>query len=91
MGARDPFNALAADFSGLSEGLFISKVAHKAVIEINEEGTEASAATAVIMMRRCAVLHQDPKEFNCNRPFIFFIHDNQYHEILFVGKYQNPN
>jgi serpin B len=93
MGAPDAFDA-AADFSGINgipDGLHISKVLHKAVIEVNEEGTEAAAATAVIMMKRCAVVRNPPQEFVCNRPFIFIIHDNKNHSILFIGKYEKPN
>ncbi len=93
MGAKDAFQA-NADFSGINadpSGLYVSKVLHKAVVEVNEVGTEAAAATAVVMMLRCAPISIPPEEFKCDRPFIFIIHDNQNHSILFIGKYENPN
>ena len=94
LGAPHAFDRAKADFTGINtnpDGLYISKVIHKAVVEINEEGTEAAAATAVMMMTRMAILHQDPHEFNCNRPFLFIIHDNIHKNILFFGKYVKPN
>jgi hypothetical protein len=76
-----------ADFSpmtGTPNGLFISKVIHQAFVEVNEEGTEAAAATAVSMSRSRS--SEVPIEFNCNRPFIFIIHENVHNSILFLGK-----
>ncbi len=92
LGAPDAFDESKADFSGIkteNDGLHISKVIHKAVVEVNEEGTEAAAATAVVMMTRCAVL-TFPQEFRCNRPFLFFIHDNKLQTVLFMGRYSKP-
>jgi serpin B len=92
MGASDAFDA-RADFTGINKdptGLYISKVIHKAVVEVNEEGTEAAAATAVIMMTRCMRIEPPPEEFKCDRPFIFLIHDNQDNTVLFLGKYSKP-
>lgn len=93
MGASDAFDEARADFTGINKdpsGLYISKVIHKAVVEVNEEGTEAAAATAVIMMTRCARIEPPPEEFKCDRPFIFLIHDNQDNTVLFLGKYSKP-
>lgn len=74
-----------------SDGLFISKVVHQAVVEVNEEGTEAAAATAVMMTRRCAPMHEfPPEEFKCDRPFIFVVHEKRTNGILFIGKYLKP-
>ena len=86
------FDEKRADFSGISSdpsGLYVSKVLHQAVVEVNEEGTEAAAATAVVMMTRMAMVYE-PYEFNCNRPFIFIIHDKVQNSILFIGKYSKP-
>ena len=73
-----------ADFSGIREDLFISDVLHKAVIEVNEEGSEAAAATVVAMPASAAPM--EPKTFIVNRPFVFFITDDTTGTILFMGK-----
>jgi serpin B len=80
----------AADFSGMTGGhdLFISAVVHKAFVSVDEAGTEAAAATAVIM--RVTALPGAPVEFTANRPFIFLIRDIETGSILFVGRVLNP-
>lgn len=91
LGATHAFDSTKADFTGINsvnDGLHISKVLHKAFIEVNEEGCEAAAATAVMMMKRCAF--EEPHEFNCNRPFLFAIHDTVHNNVLFFGKYVKP-
>ncbi|KAI3388953.1 hypothetical protein SNEBB_002864 [Seison nebaliae] len=79
-----------SDFTGIAkeEELYISEILHKAVIDVNEEGTEAAAATAVMMMTRCAMVQ--PMEIVCNRPFQYFIYDEQQNMILFAGHFANP-
>ena len=72
-----------ADFSGICPGIFIDEVLHKAVIEVNEEGSEAAAAT-VVVMKESAVL--DPITFIADRPFVFIIADDATDTILFMGK-----
>jgi len=72
-----------ADFSGIREGIFISRVLHKAIIEVNEEGSEAAGATVVEMKESAA---ENPTTFIANRPFIFVIEDNEVETILFIGK-----
>lgn len=72
-----------ADFSGIREGINISRVLHKAVIEVNEEGSEAAAATVVEMKESAAM---DPITFIANRPFVFIIADDTTGTILFMGK-----
>jgi serpin B len=93
MGAKLPFDEQKSNFSGINEDpkvkLFISQVLHKAVVEVNEEGTEAAAATAVVMQTRMLSM-QMPREFFCDRPFIFVIQDNIQKNILFMGKYVRP-
>jgi len=72
-----------ADFSGMDtqNPLFISEVLHKAFVEVNETGTEAAAATAVLMQRTCL-----PSFFRVNRPFLFLIRENSTGTILFMGR-----
>lgn len=72
-----------ADFSGIGDNVCISRVLHKAVIEVNEEGSEAAAATAVEMKRTSA---GEPLAFIADRPFLFVIADDQTGTILFMGK-----
>lgn len=87
MGMRSAFDERLADFSGMtSEGaLFISGVVHKAFVDVNEEGTEAAAATAVGM-----VMVSSPPMFIADHPFIFMIRDNRNGALLFVGRITNP-
>lgn len=72
-----------ADFSGIREGIFINRVMHKAVIEVNEEGSEAAAATVVEMTEAAAM---EPLKFIADRPFIFLIAEEETGSILFMGK-----
>jgi len=82
-----------ADFSRMStqEQLFISAVIHKAFVDVDEEGTEAAAATAVAM-GATAVLRapEEPVEFRADHPFVFLIRDNRTQSILFLGRLLNP-
>lgn len=83
----------AADFSGISEFhlLKIAEVIHKAYIEVEEKGTEAAAATAVIMTEITSVSRYDPpKNFNANHPFMFVIRHNASGAILFMGVINDP-
>ncbi|XP_061778099.1 leukocyte elastase inhibitor-like isoform X2 [Nerophis ophidion] len=89
MGMSDAFNMSNSDFSGMSPAndLFLSEVIHKAFVEVNEEGTEAAAATAAVMMLRCAL--RTP-EFIADHPFLFFIRHNPSMSVLFAGRYCSP-
>ncbi len=77
-----------ADFSNMTgaRDLFISAVIHKAFVNVNEEGTEAAAATAVIMLETCM-----GNSFVANHPFIFLIRDNVTGSILFMGRVSDPS
>ena len=88
MGMPKAFSG-AADFSGMTgrRDLFISEVVHKAFVEVNEEGTEAAAATAVIMERKAI---SRPAIFRADHPFLFLIRDNRSKSILFVGRLEKP-
>jgi len=80
-----------ADFSGMTgkRDLFISDVVHKAFVAVDEEGTEAAAATAVIM-ELTAIMGEEPIEMRLDRPFLFLIRDNHTGTILFIGRMMNP-
>ena len=90
MGMSDVFSQLSADLSGLGSGnLYVDFVQHMAIIRVDEEGTEASAATAVgvCYIRRRRTL---PVEFDVDRPFLFFIRENTSGSILFMGRVTDP-
>ena len=93
MGASDMFDSYKANFSGMTDsvnGLYISKVIHKAIINLNEVGTEAAAASASVIVTRSAMFDDElPIDFICNRPFLFIIHERLNNTILFTGKYTN--
>ncbi|MEQ2225515.1 Serpin B6 [Ilyodon furcidens] len=89
MGMVDAFDQGNSDFSGMSPAndLFVSEIYHKAFVEINEEGTEAAAATTSVMMLRCARI---PATFIADHPFLFFIRHNPSMTVLFAGRYCSP-
>ena len=89
MGAKEMFIPCKADLSGISDApLFVSKVVHKAFVEVNEEGTEAAAATAVGIALMCMPL---PKPvFKADHPFLFLIRHNESGAILFLGRLLKP-
>jgi serpin B len=93
LGMQSAFSAEIADFSGMAgKGLYVSEVLHKAFITVAEKGTEAGAATAVIMSD--ASLGGDagppPLVINANRPFLYFIYDQSTGAILFMGRVLEP-
>lgn len=77
-----------ADLSGMAEGLFVSQVIHQAFIDVNEEGTEAAAATAVIGVT--AISPMEIPIFRADRPFVFLIQQKETGDILFMGIVNNP-
>jgi serpin B len=82
-----------ADFSGINgaRDLFISAVIHKAFVDVNEQGTEAAAATAVLMPRSAAVRPEPVVLFRADHPFAFLIRHNRSGSLLFLGRVINPN
>jgi len=86
MGMPTAFSG-GADFSGISDSasLHIDPVIHQSFIDVNEEGTEAAAATVVVM-----TMGFNPANFMANHPFIFFIEHEETGQILFMGKLENP-
>ena len=87
----DAFSETTADFSKMSDvkGLFISNVLHKAFVEVNEEGTEAAAATAVMVGVTSAAPRPDPR-FVADHPFVFLIRDQGTGAVLFMGRLTDP-
>ncbi len=91
MGMTDAFNADVADFSGMADAeLFIQEALHKAFIEVDENGTEAAASTAVIIGVASMPMPVQPIVVNIDKPFLFYIQDNTTGEILFIGRVLNP-
>ena len=90
MGMSDAFSPEEADFSGIddTENLYITDVVHKAFVSVDEAGTEAAAATGVVMGVTSAPA--EPVEVTVDHPFIFLIRDNETGTILFVGRVLNP-
>ncbi|PIE34623.1 hypothetical protein CSA56_07195 [candidate division KSB3 bacterium] len=91
MGMIDAFSE-KADFSGIagSQQLALSHAIHKAFVEVNEEGTEATAATAV-MVELTSIQEPEPvPEFRADHPFLFLIQENQTGSILFLGRVVKP-
>jgi serpin B len=86
------FDRARADFSGMTtqEELFIWAVVHKAFVDVNEEGTEAAAATAVVMAPRSAAVPRKPAVFRADHPFVFAIRDTKTGSILFLGRVVDP-
>ena len=91
MGMPDAFLWEVADFSGMTgnRDLFIADVIHKAFVSVDEAGTEAAAATAVVMPT--AMPPEEPVEVTVNRPFILLIRDIETGAILFVGRVVDPS
>ena len=90
MGIKAAFSK-NADFSKMNgkSNLLIDEVIHKSFIEVSEKGTEAAAATAVIVREKSAIVNKNPK-VTINRPFVFIIKENKNNAILFIGKYVKP-
>lgn len=88
--AFDPSNAKLQGFNENldTKSLFIDEIIQKAFIEVNEEGTEAAAATGVLA--KSALINLDQKVIKLNRPFLFFIKDVSSGLILFSGRVSNP-
>jgi len=96
MGMKLAFDPQNADFSGMAElqpgwHLCIDEVYHKAWVDVNEEGTEAAAATGVGMLSSLARMEPlNPKIFRADHPFLFVIQDKNSGHILFMGRVSDP-
>jgi serpin B len=95
LGMTEAFDRRKADFTGIAnpskaeDRLVISQVFHKGFIRVDEQGTEAAAATAVVQARAGAA-PMKPREFKADRPFMFFIRDNASGLTLFMGRVTEP-
>jgi serpin B len=92
MGMKRAFSPREADFTGINAkgNLYISAVVHKAFVDVNEEGTEAAAATGVVIMTRAVARPLPSPVFRADHPFLFLIRDARSGEILFMGRLTNP-
>ena len=92
LGMTDAFDPTAADFTGMlpTAGLYVADVIHQAVIDVDEEGTEAAAATAVIF-EDTASIPEDPVAVSLTRPFLYAIVDHQSRTVLFLGRLSDPS
>lgn len=92
LGMTDAFDGRVADFSGMDgreHWLFLSAVIHQAFIDVKEEGTEAAAATAVVM-DALGLPVEPPKTFRADHPFVFVIREDSTGSILFLGRVVDP-
>ncbi|XP_024661338.2 leukocyte elastase inhibitor-like isoform X1 [Maylandia zebra] len=89
LGMKDVFCAGSADLSGMNGegGLFLSTVAHKVFVEVNEEGTQAAAATGVVSRNLSSGW---TRYFTADHPFLFFIRHNETKSVLFFGRFSSP-
>ncbi|XP_071594760.1 serpin E3 [Heliangelus exortis] len=87
LGIRDAFDPITANFKGISEqsSLYISEAIHKAEIEVTEDGTKASGATAMVLLKRSRT-----PIFKADRPFLFFLRQATTGSVLFIGRVTNP-
>jgi serpin B len=90
MGMPIAFHSGSANFSGMTgnTSLFISNVLHQSFLEVNEEGSKATAATAVVMEQKS--VPKEPSIFRADHPFLFLIRDNRTGSLLFLGRLVNP-
>jgi serpin B len=94
MGLKTVFDPDRADLTGLvsrtpEDRLYVSAAFHKAFVEVNEQGTEAAAATGIVVGVRSAA-PRPPTAFRADRPFLFLIRDVKHGTILFLGRYAGP-
>jgi serpin B len=92
MGMVLAFDPDQADFNGMAatDELYISRVVHKATVDVDEAGTEAAAATAVIAAAGAAPDQPEPVVFRADRPFLFLIREDSTGTILFLGRVMQP-
>uniref|UniRef100_A0A3B3S197 Serpin domain-containing protein n=1 Tax=Paramormyrops kingsleyae TaxID=1676925 RepID=A0A3B3S197_9TELE len=89
LGMTDVFDEKLADLTAINRegGLFVSAAVHKSFIDVNEEGTEAAAATGISIQLCCLIIG---KKFMADHPFLFLIRHNTSKTILFFGRFSSP-
>ena len=93
LGIISMFDSNMADFSAIlpkTPDAFISDAIHKTFVEVNEKGTEAAGATAMVVRLGSAMPLEPPKRFIADHPFLFLITDTRTDAVLFMGRYQSP-
>jgi serpin B len=92
LGMKRAFMAGEADLSGMDGGrdLFVSDVVHEGFVEVSEEGTEAAAATGVVVATRAAVIPEEPLEVKADRPFAWAVVERGTGAVLFAGTVTDP-
>ncbi|MBM3308189.1 MAG: serpin family protein [Candidatus Eisenbacteria bacterium] len=92
LGMASAFDPGQADFTGMAKDgeIFISDVFHKAFVDVDEQGTEAAAATAVVMARTSFEMPEKAVEFRADHPFLFLIRERETGAVLFIGRLVDP-
>ncbi|XP_006516749.1 leukocyte elastase inhibitor B isoform X3 [Mus musculus] len=92
LGVQDLFSSGKADLSGMSgsRDLFVSKIVHKSFVDVNEQGTEAAAATGGIIQVLCEKMPTPQEVFTVDHPFLFFIRHNPTANMIFFGRVCSP-
>jgi serpin B len=92
LGMKQAFEHSRADFSGMTgdRSLWIGSAVHKAFVDVNEEGTEAAAATGITMRAMAMLQEPPPTVFRVDHPFLFLIRENKSGSILFMGRVTDP-
>jgi serpin B len=92
MGMADAFSSASADFTGITaqKPFCLGAVLHKAFVAVDEKGTEAAAATAVMVYATSARAPDPTPVFRADHPFFFVIRDNGTGSLLFAGRLVNP-
>ena len=91
MGIKLAFNEIEADFTSMfgEDSVYVGDVLHKTHIEVNDEGTQAQAATAVEILEKGVILEEEMEEIRIDRPFFFCIYDNEIKAPIFIGAVKN--
>lgn len=89
LGIEDVFNPSVADLSDMADGMYVDNVIHKTYINLDENGTEAAAVTAITVKNSMSISEKETKEVILDRDFVFIIYDTETHTALFTGKIVN--